>query len=513
MPINLTNSDDYYTGTSAAEHIIGRQGNDTIIGGGGVDTLEGWAGDDELISYGSGGMLSGNTGNDYLEAKKTSYGQYHLYGGGGDDTFVMHLDNNPGWGHQAFHVYGGDGAEQFRFIGVGSTNATMLSRIDDFDAAQDSIWVDGIEIDLNDLSAHMRIVNYYDQQWLVIGSNVMIGLEGARMYAPQGVPTMMGGAEEMHFHAFPSDLADLETVEFVDQVNFVPYSLYEQVLGSLNHVSGTTTTSGADYFYGHSEDSYINMGGGADVVNAGKGRDTVLGGAGDDLIAGGADNDVLIGNFGNDQIWGGSESDSISGEDGNDTLYGGADNDTLYGGDGLDRGYGGNGHDRAYGGNGNDTLFGNGGDDTLAGDAGNDVLAGNDGNDSLYGGADNDTLYGGDGADRAFGGNGHDRAYGGNGNDTLNGDTGNDTLTGDGGSDRFVFSGAFGIDRITDFDAVDNAEKIDLAAVAAITDYTDLENNHMAQVGADVVISDGLGNTITLVGVSLAALDQNDFAF
>ena len=311
MPINLTNSDDYYAGTSAAEHIIGRQGNDTIVGGGGSDTLNGWAGDDQLISHGAGGLLSGDTGDDYLEAKKTTYGQYHMYGGEGDDTFVMHLDNNHGWGHQGFHVYGRDQADEFHFVGVGTTNAPMLSRIDDFDASQDSIWVDGTEIDLHALPANMRIVDYYGQQWLVIDNNVMIGLEGARMYAPQGVPTMMGSAGEMHFHAFPSDLADLETVEFFDQVNFVPYSHYEQVFGSLNQISGTTTTPGADYFYGHNEDSYINMGGGADVVNAGKGRDTVFGGAGDDLIAGGMDDDVLFGDVGNDQIWGGSENDSI----------------------------------------------------------------------------------------------------------------------------------------------------------------------------------------------------------
>ena len=46
-----------------------------------------------------------------------------------------------------------------------------------------------------------------------------------------------------------------------------------------------------------------------------------------------------------------------------------------------------------------------------------------------------------------------------------------------------------------------------------ITDFQDLIDNHMSQVGADVVIADGLGNTITLLGVTLSDLDAVDFVF
>ncbi|PPB79351.1 hypothetical protein LV82_02978, partial [Albidovulum inexpectatum] len=56
-------------------------------------------------------------------------------------------------------------------------------------------------------------------------------------------------------------------------------------------------------------------------------------------------------------------------------------------------------------------------------------------------------------------------------------------------------------------------EKIDLSAVSAITNLADLMANHIAQVGADVVIDDLAGNTITLTGVSLANLDASDFVF
>ncbi|MCD2363646.1 calcium-binding protein [Sulfitobacter mediterraneus] len=214
MQTDLTSSDDYYVGTPDNERIIGRQGDDTIFGGGGADSLAGWGGDDELIHHGSGGRLSGNQGDDYLDARKTSYGQYHLYGGEGDDTLVMHLDNESGWGHQGFHAYGGDQADDFRFVGAETTNAPLLSRIEDFDASEDSIWVDDVEIDLNALPDDMRIVDFHEQQWLIIGTNIMIGLEGARADAPDGVPTMMGSTEEMHFHRFPIDPSSLPTVDF-----------------------------------------------------------------------------------------------------------------------------------------------------------------------------------------------------------------------------------------------------------------------------------------------------------
>ncbi|MEN8918390.1 MAG: calcium-binding protein [Octadecabacter sp.] len=213
-PIILTRGDDDYVGTSADEHIIGGKGDDTIVGNGGADRLDGWRGDDEIVSYGDGGRLSGNQGDDYLEAKKTNFGQFHIFGGLGEDTIVMHLDNEAGWGRQGFHVHGGDQADEFRFVGAGTTNAPMISRIEDFDSSQDSIWVDDEEVDLDALPSDMRIVNYLEQQWLVIDNNVMIGLEGVRMPAPAGVPTIMGGEEEMHFHMFPTDLASLQSVEY-----------------------------------------------------------------------------------------------------------------------------------------------------------------------------------------------------------------------------------------------------------------------------------------------------------
>jgi Ca2+-binding RTX toxin-like protein len=125
----------------------------------------------------------------------------------------------------------------------------------------------------------------------------------------------------------------------------------------------------------------------------------------------------------------------------------------------------------------------------------------------LFGGANNDVLDGG---------GGNDMLDGGGGNDTLTGGSGNDTLFGGGNADRFIFANGFGDDVILDFNATNNAEKIDLSGVTSITSYADLTdpgNPHMTQAGADVVIDDFAGNTITLQGVNIADMNGADFVF
>ena len=214
-----------------------------------------------------------------------------------------------------------------------------------------------------------------------------------------------------------------------------------------------------------------------------------LAGGGNDLA------NILTGNSGHNDLRGYEENDTIDGAAGDDALYGGEGNDSLIGG---------YGNDSLFGGDGGDVLAGGTGDDTLMGKAGNDTLKGWKGDDSLLGGDGNDSLLGADG---------HDTIYGGTGKDTLVGGDGDDLLTGGLQADTFVFTDGFGNDTIADFASTWNAEKIDLSGVAAITGFTDLSNNHMSQVGSDVVIDDGAGNTITLAGVTLGDLDVNDFLF
>ncbi len=300
---------------------------------------------------------------------------------------------------------------------------------------------------------------------------------------------------------------------------------------------------GADEVYGGTGNDSLFSGAGDDKVSGASGVDWIGGGAGNDALWGGAGNDIIWGSSGSDQIGGGEENDELWGGDGVDTIWGaagddrigggaggdelwsGVGNDTVWGVDGNDLIRVGNGNDIVSAGAGNDTVYGNAGADELGGGDGadllnagigndtvyaggdDDVLIGLDGQDELWGGAGNDTAYGGLGNDVLLGLDGHDDLWGGAGADTLNGGAGNDTLRGGADADTLVFS--TGSDQILDFGLVD---QIDLRVVNSITDFADLQANHLSG-SVNAVIADGLGNTLTLIGVDSATLAADDFLF
>ncbi len=82
-------------------------------------------------------------------------------------------------------------------------------------------------------------------------------------------------------------------------------------------------------------------------------------------------------------------------------------------------------------------------------------------------------------------------------------------------SDTFDFSGQFGHYRIADFAAyATHHTGYDVLAFASdeFTSYTELQS-HMAQVGADVVITLDATDDIVLLGTKLTTLNAHDFAF
>jgi len=90
----------------------------------------------------------------------------------------------------------------------------------------------------------------------------------------------------------------------------------------------------------------------------------------------------------------------------------------------------------------------------------------------------------------------------------ITGNKGDNHLTGKGGDDIFVFLDNFGHDTVTDFSA--GHDQLDLSDVSGMSSYAALKA-HMAQSGADVVISLDSGDTITLSGVTLSDLHKSDF--
>ncbi|MFV1528160.1 MULTISPECIES: M10 family metallopeptidase C-terminal domain-containing protein [unclassified Phaeobacter] len=162
----------------------------------------------------------------------------------------------------------------------------------------------------------------------------------------------------------------------------------------------------------------------------------------------------------------------------------------------------------AWGGVGNDHLIGNGAANTLVGNAGRDTLAGARNSDVLIGGQGSDRLQGGKGHDLLEGGRGRDTLKGGAGQDTLEGGGGNDRMAGGRGADVFVFSR--GADVVIDFQGND---RIDMAAATGVLDFADLREDHLEEDGANLVIRDQDGQSLTLLNTAFGDLAADDFLF
>jgi Ca2+-binding RTX toxin-like protein len=294
------------------------------------------------------------------------------------------------------------------------------------------------------------------------------------------------------------------------------------------------------------------------------GRETIFGivSSASPFLAGTKNNDTITGAAISQNIYGEAGDDILDGRGGNDLLYGGLGNDTLRisvsapgdivtatGGVGIDTvdlsGFSAavavdlvsSGAEVRTTGQpdlslgvlrdvaqleGVENVVGSAFSDTIAGDAGNNVLTAGDGDDTLDGRSGNDVLLGEAGDDLLFGGMGEDRLEGGDGNDTLNGNVGADVLSGGAGDDIltggtegdiFVLGANGGHDVIADFVAGDgeghDVLRIDRTIIANMNAFFAAAS----QQGDDVVVSLGAGNSVTLSGVSLAALTSANVEF
>ena len=225
-----------------------------------------------------------------------------------------------------------------------------------------------------------------------------------------------------------------------------------------------------------------------------------------------SDDQQIAGSNGHDRLNGRAGDDTLLGNGGRDTLLGGADDDRLEGGNGRDKLHGNDGNDDLFGGSGHDVLVGGNGRDDLRGGADRDKLYGNSGNDRLFGDTDRDILKGGSGDDHLNGGDHNDVLNGGIGRDTVEGGRGNDVLKGGLGSDIFVFENGHGRDRIADFNARSQWEKIDLSGVSGFDNFQDVRDA-ASQRNGHVTIDTGADSSILVMNVSLRHLDANDFLF
>ncbi|KPU56028.1 hemolysin-type calcium-binding repeat family protein [Pseudomonas fluorescens] len=478
---------DIWTGTAGDDVASGGAGDDILSGLAGNDILNGDAGNDILIGGTGADTMAGGVGDDIYEVTDSGDVVTEL-GGEGTDTVWTSLASYTLGANVENLFFGGSG----NFAGTGN--------------ALDNVIVGGAGID------------------------VLIGGAGA--------DTMTGGGGSDVYEV--TDLGDVVS----------------ELAGAGND---TVWTSLASYTLGANVENLF-FGGSGNFAGTGNTLDNmIVGGAGNDVLVGGAGNDVLIGGAGNDTMVGGVGNDTyevaelgdvvteLAGS-GNDTVSTslasytlGADLENLvFGGSGNFAGtgnalnntlVGGAGNDVLSSGAGNDVLIGGAGADTMDGGVGNDIYEATDlgdvvselagaGNDTVWTslasytlGANVDNLFFGGSGNFAGNGNGLDNILvGGAGNDVLNGGGGNDVMSGGVGNDTFVFDGAgFGTDTILNFGANPGAAQdlLNLTGLG-ITSATFAANVSITANGADTVVGIG-ADTIHLVGVNSAAVDQTDF--
>ncbi|MFZ7090309.1 calcium-binding protein [Primorskyibacter sp. 2E233] len=450
--------DQTLVGTVDDNYLVGDQFDNVILGGDGNDTLLGLAGDDQLFGEAGDDSLVGGNGNDTLNG---GLGSDTLEGGDGTDA-VSYMDAAGPVG------VGLDGS-----VNWGAATGDIITDVENVLGSNFDDTITG-----NDSDNLLYGSGGNDTIYALDGADTVVGGEGDdELYGQDGNDILMGGLGADTIAGGTGD----DTVSYED----------------------ASTAAGVRL------DGGVNWGAATgDVISE---TENATGGFWGDTLIGNIGGNILVGGIGWDTIWGVAGNDTLLGERGNDNLYGGSGNDLMIGGLGADVMIGGNGVDTAsYADEASSVGVRLDGGANWGAATGDTITE----TENLIGSAFDDTLVGSMSTNLLEAGDGNDTVYSLAGNDTVNGGAGDDMLYGQGGSDTFVFDDAFGNDVIADFNAIDTNEKIDLSSLSTISSYSDMTSTgQLYQVGADVIINDFSGNTITLMNVQITDLDATDFIF
>ncbi|WP_082024820.1 DUF4214 domain-containing protein [Mameliella alba] len=495
---------DILFGLGGNDELNGSEGNDILFGGDGVDTLYGDEGHDILIGGAGSDQLRGGTGIDVAQYTDAPSG------------LTIDLANTAlNTGYAAGDSY--FGIEEIR----------------------GSAYSDSLSGDMTDDTLHGDA-----------GADTLDGRDGNdSLTGGAGNDVLTGGA-------------GADTLDGGDGLDFALYYAADSAFVADLQISANNTGSAAGDVYISVEN--LTGGNGDDTLRGDTGSNLIQGRGGHDQIHGRSGNDSLDGGTGDDVLWGGAGADTLNGGDGTDRaqyyttdsglvadLATPGNNSGAAAGDiyiDIENLHGGGGDDTLYGDDAENVLWGGLGHDEIQGRAGDDLLSGMDGNDSLIGGQGADTLNGGDGVDRAqyntattavradlaspgvntgeaagdsyisienlHGGNFSDilsgdgsanTIWGGGGDDTISGRGGDDILIGHSGADTFRFTSGWDHDQINDFE--DDVDEILLFNMGYATVQDALAD--ASQQGSDVVFDFGNGDTLTILNVTLADLQDD----
>ncbi len=461
----------------------GDSGNNTLTGGPDQDTLNGLGGNDTLIGNDNNDVLNGNGGND------------QLFGGLGDDTLIA------GTGED--YLEGGEGDDLYILRGEQFYDVVRVGLGDDT--------VDARQVD----SSGGFLGVFLDTS--AIGALVLV--DGVENFA-----TIVTDFGQGNFGF--TDFVGINSYIAIDEVNFDGGATFEGTSGNDLFLVDPGDRGWVNIRPGEGSDEIRVEGDGfvrLDYSDATAGisanlyfgiiADATAGIALDEITGNGRVNELRGSDF-DDEIFGSNEDDRFILRQGDDFVAGRGGNDLVR-------------YDRSDVGPVTVDLTQNVATGTWGGNAFTHALfsienisGSRDGADNIIGNGKDNLLWGRGGNDTIDGHGGSDNVLGDDGNDRLDGGLGDDVLIGGAGFDRFIFRDTSGNDLITDFDT--NAfEDIVLRDVTAITDFADLQANHLSQTTLNMgngdilssVISDGAGMTITLFGVTNAELADDDFIF
>lgn len=488
---------DYIDGGSGRDQLHGGRGNDTILGGLGDDNIDGGEGND-TIAAGTGQFdnISGSSGTDTVDGE-AGFDMYAF------DQFDRNEDTNDDGNHNehgadaiTVTLGGGIGAGSLTgHFGINSTNpspvaAAVSTSFTNLERIRGTVGNDVFNVGTGFSNTEDANTSFDDIVRGSAGVFELVGGDGADTFndaAKTGL-TIINYDEEKWSHPDFNDDDDRRWGDLGELGVAINASNSTRALGGfgnvaanraidtwgdldvLNGVNAFRMTDAVDYFYGGSQEVYVEGRGGEDNFNGGNGNDQFNGGDANDTGRGGAGHDKLNGDDGNDVLRGDGGNDELNGQSGNDTLSGDAGNDRLHGDDGNDVLNGNDGRDYLQGGSDDDIADGGAGDDQVRGDDGSDTVRGGTGDDEVEGGNGDDNVYGDDGDDRLRGGWGNDLLVGGLGDDRIDGHEDNDIIYGDdegssnvlGGQDRIYagsgndsVSGGYGDDEIRGDDGTD----------------------------------------------------------